>query len=565
MMAQSTLVLLYFLLAPLGVAGKGVVTLNFKRSTQGINNLGCKGPDINATQCILEFKNIGTTTNNGKPSNVDLIVANVSEFEPANASKTGLKEAFGQINVMGHSHHSLEFSLVYSDGSGPVLGKSFYLTFFDIDSDFREGGAKERLAIKGFDSYYILANSELQVWDGPDGSVDIQSQEAGSSMDNPRDARDDINELRVVSFLFVNTDKFRINYTVHGGMVGYGRNFMFGNSSKVIEDAEPICAGGETAERLRLEKWLNVDFFNAKLTSSNLGGLGPNLDDPEMLRFSDVGFLTCDLCEDRYVDLISWTNSSYAPKQPNKNGVSGTFGAVNVGTGGQVKLHFLFVERGTNTPIEQSSFYFSFFDFDQMPGDVSREAIMIKGFSYYFTSPSTQLEVTEAFHGYTQFQSTTAGTKSDNPENPRDLSREQLDRSVAFFFEYTNVFDVIMKVSDGPKSGRNFIFAGASEAVYDLHQTPCGTDLGSASLHMGTEPQAEAVPGPLSQGHRARGLIHASEGTSSDSIVRRSTLNGTGFTQRHENPFRTRNHKKSQEVTATKASFLQRARVVQAK
>lgn len=74
------------------------------------------------------------------------------------------------------------------------------------------------------------------------------------------------------------------------------------------------------------------------MSVSNLGGKGPDFDQEEELRFSNIG-----IYDDKEFDLVITVmeNSSYIPKDNSANGQNGRFGQINLEVGGMTVLFIL--------------------------------------------------------------------------------------------------------------------------------------------------------------------------------------------------------------------------------
>lgn len=214
-----------------------------------------------------------------------------------------------------------------------------------------------------------------------------------------------------------------------------------------------------------------VDFTQASVVHSNLGGAGPDSGD-ETLVFGNV---------QAGVNLVITATSPYTPNTVNaqggilRNDIKNGFGAVNLASGSSVDLKFQFQDAATGQPKTLESFLFTFFDADHGMAHESREAMTVSGFSSYKYSDETALDVTEtavdnaalnAGAGVATFTSTMRGGKVDNPTNPLALTDLQARRAVTLLFENKAEFTVSAGESGyANPQGRNIFFAGASSLV----------------------------------------------------------------------------------------------------
>merc|ERR1719201_3109666 len=134
-----------------------------------------------------------------------------------------------------------------------------------------------------------------------------------------------------------------------------------------------------------------IDFTQASVLHSNLGGAGPDTGD-ETLVFGNV---------QAGVNLVITATSPYSPNTVNaqggilRNDIKNGFGAVNLTSGSSVDLKFQFQDANSGQPKVMDSFLFTFFDADHGMAHESREAMTVSGFSSYKYSAETALDITE--------------------------------------------------------------------------------------------------------------------------------------------------------------------------
>jgi len=214
-----------------------------------------------------------------------------------------------------------------------------------------------------------------------------------------------------------------------------------------------------------------IDFTQASVIHSNLGGAGPDSGD-ETLVFGNVMPGT---------NLVISATSPYTPNTVNaqggilRNDIKNGFGAVNLASGSSVDLQFQFQAADSGQPKVLEQFLFTFFDADHGMAHESREAMTVSGFSSFKYTEETALDVTEtsvdngalvAGAGVATFTSTMRGGKVDNPTNPLALTDLQARRAVTLLFENKAEFTVSAGESGyANPQGRNIFFAGASSLV----------------------------------------------------------------------------------------------------
>jgi len=214
-----------------------------------------------------------------------------------------------------------------------------------------------------------------------------------------------------------------------------------------------------------------VDFTQANVIHSNLGGAGPDSGD-ETLVFGNV---------QPGVNLAITATSPYTPNTVNaqggilRNDIKNGFGAINLASGSSVDLKFQFQEAATGQPKVMESFLFTFFDADHGMAHESREAMTVTGFSSFKYSDDTAFDIAEtsvdaaalsAGAGVATFTSTMRGGKIDNPSTPLHLTRIQADRTLALLFSGKSSFTVTLaETGYANPQGRNFYFSGSSALV----------------------------------------------------------------------------------------------------
>eukprot|EP00958_Prasinococcus_capsulatus_P008338 scaffold813_cov313-Prasinococcus_capsulatus_cf.AAC.3 len=86
------------------------------------------------------------------------------------------------------------------------------------------------------------------------------------------------------------------------------------------------------------EEEVVLDFLNVTLAANNLGAKGPNLSDPPIMQYSNLGTY-----EGKPISLIVSNQTTYTPHNASKwNGVNEKYGIINVASATQVTLAFSF-------------------------------------------------------------------------------------------------------------------------------------------------------------------------------------------------------------------------------
>ena len=268
----------------------------------------------------------------------------------------------------------------------------------------------------------------------------------------------------------------------------------------------------------------------AALGYSNLGGVGPDLWAPPVIRYVGVGSVYVAGAGSFRFDLELSNRSSYAPSDASLNRINGRFAQVNLSPNAQVDLRVRVfpsccasgnceactlpelsaAERdscyasgcccfnatchseeccsGAAREAARASYScaamsmpfvlpptalvgMSVFDFD---GGVSGQYVerLTLGEYEYFKTPllSREGEVGSSAVAIDlatgTFSSTEAGTSSDNPSDPTNLTATQARRSVQFFFRpkhgYIDATFAVSYSGAGSGEGRNLLFAGDS-------------------------------------------------------------------------------------------------------
>jgi hypothetical protein len=229
--------------------------------------------------------------------------------------------------------------------------------------------------------------------------------------------------------------------------------------SQMLHQEHALMSAAEQRRLCMSERVLN--FTQATVTHSNLGGMGPD-DGPETIVYQDIGQNNGEI-----IDMIITAAGAYVPNDALKNGVhSDHFGNVNLKVNNQVNLTFRFTNRD-GMPRPMDPFYLTFYDIDQGMSHESRESVSIWGFQQFKVAEDTELDVIPLGDDAATFQSTLRGGKVDNPKHPRFLTEVEEERTVVLTMPATSEFQVTLTESNyaSVEQGRNFLFSGPSSSV----------------------------------------------------------------------------------------------------
>jgi len=218
---------------------------------------------------------------------------------------------------------------------------------------------------------------------------------------------------------------------------------------KVIHP-EPTCADGmaECSPADVCSKSSTMNTLN--IAQNNLGGAGPD-DGPEEIRYTKAASVN-----GKSVDLVVTTDGQYSAKKASVNGVSGSFGIVNVKCGTEVNLVFNVVDSETGAPVPLDNVAISWYDIDEGKKAKGRSSVTGCG-DGMLTSSSTELTLKKLGSCWSA-TSSTAGTAADNPSSPFTLNMQQRERVVTFPFSGVSTFTSALNVENG-YGARNFQFA----------------------------------------------------------------------------------------------------------
>jgi len=214
----------------------GASTLDFSAATVTHSNLGGQGPDSGEETLVYS----GITDQDGFV--VDLVVTATSPYAPRDASKNGLQDDFGVLNIEINSAVDLLFR--FMSGGQPLVMKAFYFTFFDLDQG-RAHEAREKATIRGFDSYRLSGGTSLDVEELGDSSAIFSSSMRGGKVDNPASplSLSHLQRERSVHLEFSDVSEFSVQLAEENyASSNEGRNWFFAGPSSIVCGRESKCS-----------------------------------------------------------------------------------------------------------------------------------------------------------------------------------------------------------------------------------------------------------------------------------------------------------------------------------
>jgi len=210
-------------------------SLDFSATIVSHNNLGGQGPDTGDETLVYS----GITSKNGFV--VDLVISATSSYTPRDASKNGLQDSFGLINLEINSAVDLLFRFV-SNGQ-PIVMDSFYFTFFDLDQGMAHQ-AREKVTIRGFNSYELSEDSSLDTEELGESSAIFSSSMRGGKVDNPISpmSLSHMQRERSVVVTFSGVSEFSVQLSEENYASSQGRNWFFAGPSSLVCSREAKCS-----------------------------------------------------------------------------------------------------------------------------------------------------------------------------------------------------------------------------------------------------------------------------------------------------------------------------------
>lgn len=471
--------------------------LAFSSQRLHYSNLHGYGPHVTQPQGMLISEAFPGSTTNIK----DLVITTTSSYYPQNVSLNDVHRDIASISMEAGSKAELQIGFldrVTREASDPG---HFALSFMNF----------AELKVSGCTRYALSENTEVQAQEGQ-YALTFRTEAAKIS---PMFAMALTDSERAASVILMckNSQVF-VEATMKQGEAG--DNLYIAGASNVdpslcptrascsdfscpqffvpsVGVEEPYCATEECIsddvqvccdEHIpdRCENNLALVFERVSLVYSNLGGVGPDTDQEEGIRYGNV-FPHSDKVIDMLINARSFYNCSNHSEHKThpqiadqmSNGLKGLFGAITVSSASSVKVQVSFVEAGTDNPVFLTGgFFFTIYDIDQQRDNHGVESIRISGYEYFNVSANTSVQVLSNGEREGLFFSSAAGTLEDNPRNPHIMSEPQLQRSVAFAFpDGTSTFHMELSVGLG-FAARTFEFSGVS-ALSCPAKRPCSS------------------------------------------------------------------------------------------
>jgi len=213
----------------------------------------------------------------------------------------------------------------------------------------------------------------------------------------------------------------------------------------------------------------DMDFSQAMMVHSNLGGQGPDSGD-QNLRVGNAGSWDGDA-----FDIVVTVPTTYRPHPPrvHQNGlrddVPGFENFMWIGlqtgrlcSGSLCKFTFKFVHAGTDTPFVLPEVHITVFDIDGKPG-TDEELVSSKGYTDYVTDANPNIDERTMPNGFPGFSGTGNPREADNPTDPVNLTPLQRSNSVMYIYKGVSEFPMYFAIKNGDFAGGRFLmFAGRS-------------------------------------------------------------------------------------------------------
>jgi len=414
------------------------IALDFSYSTVVCNNLGGKGPDADCGEMIY-YQNISV--------GYDLKLVATSDYVPKNTDNNGLDGDFGILNLNKNQQVDIVATLIDpSTGEEVTRGKSFFLTIWDFDQgSTRDDGTPklvENVTVSPIHKWVAMNDPWFSAYEHSEETYSFVSRSYGNSDNNPTNqwVITEEQKHRAVSVFFERRTHFFLTLTTSGGGSG-GRNTMLGGDSWLTENLET--------------KLTPCDAYSNIFIQKNLLGI-VDLENRGM-RYINASVTATGQLADMFVS----ADSEYVSWHSAMNGVYGKCGEINEISQNGAMFTVQFFAHGTRTPVTIDRFFFSVLDLDATKIGIEKFKISNSSFSSYYTSATTELNISSADNGTVTFAATQYGTQADNPTDPRNLTSVQQDRGVSLFMEDVSEFSFWYHVS-AAWTGRNFLFAGVT-------------------------------------------------------------------------------------------------------
>jgi len=357
----------------------------------------------------------------------------------------------------------LEF---FDHASGlPVEVGHFYFSFVDVDGS--ETGTREIVGLAGTTSYHVTSTTELHTINVQEGIL-WKSTTVGDKTDNPTSLTNmtQVQKDRTVTAIYEHTHSFHafamVNNTFDPAecLNGFSRGINFAFRTALADETPATPNPKAVTTTTTTPPCLNLDFRNAYVRSSNLGGFGPDADG---IRGLVIGGASSTEGEEILLHITA-VGETYQPNDPTKNGLDDMFGRINGMCGTSVDLRFDLVRSSDGSPFVAERLCIEFSGIDAGVQGMCTESVAVGGFDGYFVTDTTALSSSISIvDGMTNFTAGAHGTGVDNPMDPHSMSQVQKDRTVGFEFESVSGFSARFSWGSGGIGGRNIFFSGVDE------------------------------------------------------------------------------------------------------
>ena len=247
------------------------------------SNLGGMGPD--AGEEAIRFSDIATVNEQA----IDLLITNITTYTPKNTAVNGRATCFGIINLRSGSDVTLKFRFVKSGTLDLMEDHDFLYSVYDVDG-YNKAEVKEKVTfVSAVDGFWLMPNTELEVFGVAGQALTFQSTENGNAKDNPQypNGLSKLEESRTFTVQMKGRSEFDVTFAAPApaGVSSGGRNFMFAGKSDLVENGDfEDCTAGEC------EIWADPHVSGFDSTASGPIALRAARDDPNFdVNVYDVG------------------------------------------------------------------------------------------------------------------------------------------------------------------------------------------------------------------------------------------------------------------------------------
>lgn len=449
------------------------------------SNLGGHGPDERSLPDSIRLWNVFPKSG----YNLDMVITAETAYF-GTATLNGMRDEFVGISVHSGSSTRLRVTFVNRLTEEVLNLSPVVLTLQGLTSSFSEQG-RTSVRVVGSSGYNVAEGSPLTVVeDGKNYTVIA----AGESSCNPGHHSLHLTECQMatsISMRFEQTHDIVLEF--HTAPGDYNPIFYLGGPSNIdcpepalcstftcpefhqrrvsSADNKLYCAGEvceesdtntccETVEDRACSPDAAMILSAGSLAWSNLGGLGPDLNQPHSIYFDNVfpG-------NDPMLDLEITNITEYTPANVEDNRQSGSTGVISVEQGTEVRLNLAFFKSGTQRKMTLSKgFVLSFLELGMPAEGESRESVEVERHMDYRVSPHSNVRVDDDPRKQVTFTATEIVDDSDSAVDLYNLTEDQLNRVASAMFKRPKNVRLTLRVSAGA-SGRKFRFAGWSQAA----------------------------------------------------------------------------------------------------